>query len=73
MAITHFPLKLVSRRMVAPTVAHLSFLRDDGLPAYKAGAWRIDCRSFRKWATRYTPYKQQPKPHTTTYKEEQLF
>ena len=32
MAITHFPLKLVSRRMVAPTVAHLSFLRDDGLP-----------------------------------------
>ncbi len=32
MAITHFPLKLVSRRMVAPTVAHLSFLRDDGQP-----------------------------------------
>ena len=28
----HFPLKLVSRRMIAPTVAHLSFLRDDGLP-----------------------------------------
>ncbi len=32
MAIVHFPLKLVSRRMIAPTVAHLSFLRDDGLP-----------------------------------------
>ena len=32
MAITHFPLKLVSRRMLAPTVAHLSFVRDDGLP-----------------------------------------
>jgi len=32
LAIVHFPLKLVSRRMVAPTVAHLSFLRDDGLP-----------------------------------------
>ena len=31
-AIVHFPLKLVSRRMLAPTVAHLSFLRDDGLP-----------------------------------------
>jgi ferredoxin-NADP reductase len=31
-AITHFPLKLVSRRMLAPTVAHLSFVRDDGLP-----------------------------------------
>ncbi len=32
MAIVHFPLKLVSRRMIAPTVAHLSFLRGDGLP-----------------------------------------
>lgn len=32
MAIAHFPLKLVSRRMIAPTVAHLSFLRDDGQP-----------------------------------------
>ena len=28
----HFPLKLTARRMIAPTVAHLSFLRDDGLP-----------------------------------------
>ncbi|MGN6513531.1 MAG: FAD-binding oxidoreductase, partial [Lysobacteraceae bacterium] len=32
MAIVHFPLKLVSRRMLAPAVAHLSFLRDDGQP-----------------------------------------
>ena len=32
MAIVHFPLKLVSRRMLAPTVAHLSFERDDGQP-----------------------------------------
>ena len=32
MAITHFPLKLVDRRMLAPTVAHLSFVRDDGQP-----------------------------------------
>jgi NAD(P)H-flavin reductase len=31
-AIVHFPLKLVSRRMLAPTVAHLSFVRDDGQP-----------------------------------------
>ena len=31
-AIVHFPLKLTGRRMVAPTVAHLTFLRDDGLP-----------------------------------------
>ena len=32
MAIVHFPLKLTARRMIAPSVAHLSFLRDDGLP-----------------------------------------
>ncbi len=32
MAIKHFPLKLVDRRMLAPSVAHLSFVRDDGLP-----------------------------------------
>jgi ferredoxin-NADP reductase len=31
-AIAHFPLKLVARRMIAPTVAHLSFERDDGQP-----------------------------------------
>jgi len=28
----HFPLKLAARRMIAPTVAHLSFVRDDGAP-----------------------------------------
>ena len=32
MAIVHFPLKLTDRRMLAPDVAHLSFVRDDGLP-----------------------------------------
>ena len=32
MAIIHFPLKLTARRMLAPTVAHLSFVRDDGQP-----------------------------------------
>jgi ferredoxin-NADP reductase len=32
LAIIHFPLKLVSRRMLAPTVAHLAFVRDDGQP-----------------------------------------
>lgn len=32
MAIVQFPLKLVGRRMLAPTIAHLSFVRDDGLP-----------------------------------------
>jgi len=28
----HFPLKLVSSRMLAPTVRHLAFVRDDGEP-----------------------------------------
>ncbi|MEO6263669.1 MAG: ferredoxin--NADP reductase [Luteimonas sp.] len=32
MAITHFPLKLVSRRMLAPSIVHLAFVRDDGQP-----------------------------------------
>ncbi|RNF83668.1 ferredoxin--NADP reductase [Montanilutibacter psychrotolerans] len=32
MAIQHFPLKLVSRRMLAPTVGHYVFVRDDGQP-----------------------------------------
>ena len=31
-AIIQFPLKLVSRRMLAPSVAHLAFVRDDGQP-----------------------------------------
>ncbi len=30
--IKQFPLKLTDRRMIAPSVAHLSFVRDDGLP-----------------------------------------
>ena len=30
LAIGHFPLKLSARRMLAPTVAHLTFVRDDG-------------------------------------------
>lgn len=32
MAIQHFPLKLVSRRMLAPTVGHYSFVRADDQP-----------------------------------------
>ena len=32
MAIVQFPLKLVSRRMLAPSVAHLAFVRADGQP-----------------------------------------
>lgn len=32
MAIVHFPLRLVGSRMLAPTVRHLAFARDDGQP-----------------------------------------
>lgn len=32
MAIVQFPLKLVSRRMLAPSVGHYTFVRDDGQP-----------------------------------------
>jgi len=32
LAIQHFPLKLVSRRMLAPAVGHYVFVRDDGEP-----------------------------------------
>jgi ferredoxin-NADP reductase len=32
LAIAPFPLKLVGRRMLAPSVGHYSFVRDDGLP-----------------------------------------
>ena len=32
MAIQHFPLRLVSRRMLAPSVGHYVFVRDDGQP-----------------------------------------
>ena len=32
MAIVQFPLKLVSRRMLAPSIAHLAFVRADGQP-----------------------------------------
>ena len=32
MAIVPFPLKLVARRMLAPSVAHLAFVRGDGQP-----------------------------------------
>ncbi|WP_407073730.1 ferredoxin--NADP reductase [Pseudoxanthomonas mexicana] len=32
MAIVHFPLKLIGRRMLAPSVGHYQFVRDDGQP-----------------------------------------
>jgi len=32
LAIVHFPLKLIGRRMLAPSVGHYQFVRDDGQP-----------------------------------------
>ena len=69
---TDIELFQVCRALGEPNVPALLSLCDDGLPAYKAGAWRIDCRSFRKWATAYTPYRPQTKPQTA-YEGEPLF
>ena len=48
---TDIELFQVCKALGEPNVPTLLSLREEGLPAYKAGAWRIDCRSFRKWAT----------------------
>lgn len=69
---TDIELFQVCRALNEPNVPTLLSLREKGLPAYKAGAWRIDCRSFRKWATACTPYRPQTKPQTA-YEGEPLF
>lgn len=68
---TDIELFQVCRALGEPNVPSLLSLKDEGLPVYRVGTWRIDCRGFRKWATSYTPYR--PQKHTTTYKEEPLF
>ena len=62
---TDIELFQVCRALGEPNVPALLSLCDDGLPAYKAGAWRIDCRSFRKWQppTRHTGRRRNHKPH----------
>lgn len=62
---TDIELFQVCRALGEPNVPSLLSLKDEGLPVYRAGAWRIDCRSFRKWATRYTPSgrRRNHKPH----------
>lgn len=47
-------------------------LKSEGLPIYRSGTFRIDCRDFRKWATTYTPYRPQTRPQTA-YEGEPLF
>lgn len=69
---TDIELFQVCRALGEPNVPSLLSLKDEGLPVYRVGTWRIDCRSFRKWATTYTPYHPNRKPQAI-YKEEQLF
>lgn len=69
---TDIELFQVCKALGEPNVPSLLSLCEQGLPVFKAGAWRIDCRGFRKWATSYTPYHPKPTPKTI-YKEEQLF
>lgn len=62
---TDIELFQVCRALGEPNVTALLSLCDDGLPAYKAGAWRIDCRSFRNGQppTRHTGRRRNHKPH----------
>lgn len=54
-----------------PNVYAVLALKSQGLPIYRCGTFRIDCRSFRKWATSWTPYR--PKQNQEyAYKEETL-
>lgn len=69
---TDIELFQVCRALGEPNVPSLLSLKDEGLPVYRVGTWRIDCRSFRKWAMTYTPYHPNRKPQAI-YKEEQLF
>ena len=61
--VLHYPEE--SRRMLMQGFA-------DAVDRIAANNGRIDCRSFRKWATAYTPYRPQTKPQTA-YEGEPLF
>ena len=69
---TDIELFQVCRALGEQNVPSLLSLKDEGLPVYRVGTWRIDCRSFHKWATTYTPYRPQTKPQTA-YEGEPLF
>lgn len=62
----------ITHALNEPNVYAVLALKSQGLPIYRCGTFRIDCRDFRKWATTYTPYRPQTKPQTA-YEGEQLF
>lgn len=62
----------ITHALNEPNVYAVLALESEGLPIYRCGTFRIDCRDFRKWATTYTPYRPQTKPQTT-YEGEPLF
>lgn len=51
-----------------PNVYAVLALKSQGLPIYRCGTFRIDCRDFRKWATSWTPYRSK-QTKKNTYKE----
>lgn len=62
----------ITHALNEPNVYAVLALKSQGLPIYRCGTFRIDCREFRKWATTYTPYRPQTKPQTA-YEGEPLF
>lgn len=61
----------ITHALNEPNVYAVLALKSQGLPIYRCGTFRIDCRDFRKWATTYTPFHPRKQAHT--YKEETLF
>ena len=70
---TDIELFQVCKALGEPNVPSLLRLCEQRLPAFKAGKYRIDCRSFRKWATSYTPYHPKPAKKPIYKEEEPLF
>lgn len=70
---TDIELFQVCKALGEPNVPSLLSLCEQGLPAFKAGKYRIDCRSFRKWATSYTPYHPKPAKKPIYKEGEPLF
>lgn len=62
----------ITHALNEPNVYAVLAIKSQGLPIYRCGTFRIDCREFRKWATTYTPYRPQTKPQTA-YEGEPLF
>lgn len=62
---TDIELFQVCRALGEPNVPSLLSLKDEGLPVYRVGTWRIDCRSSVNGQppTRHTGRRRNHKPH----------